>query len=176
MLIGLTGYARAGKDTAALGCAVSFKRMAFATALKKDVENMLKASGIDPYADFSLEDCKIKYRPLLVAWGQIKRAEDPDYWIKKIKITPSIASVENIIITDVRYANEIEWIKEMGGKVILIARPEIGPANDEERKSFAEINDRCLKMIDKTLVNNSSRKDIGLQLKEYVENELMPNV
>lgn len=155
MLIGLLGYARVGKDTMA-SAMMNFTQMSFAAPLKKEVQKMLKASKLDPDVDFSIDSYKVKYRPMLVAWGAIKRAEDPDYWIKLLSISQNSVNTSDIVITDVRYKNEIDWIKSLGGKVILVARPGYGPANDEEKKSFGEILNRGLKQIDHTIINDGT--------------------
>jgi phosphomevalonate kinase len=159
MLIGLLGYARTGKDTMA-NAMLNFKKKSFAAPLKKEVQKMLQASKLDPDVDFNVDAYKVKYRPMLVAWGAIKRAEDPDYWIKLLSISPNTLSTEDIVITDVRYKNEVDWIKSMGGKVILVARPGYGPANAEEHRSFGEILEKGLKQIDHTIVNDSTIQDL----------------
>ncbi len=73
-------------------------------------------------------------RTLLVEYGRLGRAVDPDYWIKRLLLPPARAC-----ITDVRYANECQWIWSKGGIVFEIVRPGVGPANAEEERSFAEI-------------------------------------
>lgn len=166
MLIGLCGYARAGKDTVA-SCMAGFKKLAFASALKREVQRMLDVSSEKGGSVVDDKD-KVKYRPLLVAWGAIKRAKKADYWIRKLATTYNRICAEDIVITDVRYKNEIDWIHEMNGIVIMVARPGYGPANDEEKKSFGEILESKTTGIDYTLVNDGSLSDIKLKAKALI--------
>lgn len=126
-LIGLTGFARSGKDH--LARAIGWKRAAFADALKRDVAGML---GLTMEG---LEGLKQKLRPLLVEYGKAQRLIDPDYWVKRIQFDPEADTV----ITDVRYINEARWVKERGGIVVYVNRPGIEPANDEEANSIHEL-------------------------------------
>jgi len=163
MLIGLCGYARCGKDSVA-DCMKGFKKLAFATALKREVQRMLDVSSEKGGSVVDDKD-KAKYRPMLVAWGQIKRAIKPDYWIRKLATTYNRICAEDIVITDVRYKNEIDWIHQMNGIVIMIARPGVGPANDEEKRSFGEILAGDKTGIDYTIVNDGSLADLKLKTK-----------
>ena len=163
MLIGLCGYARSGKDSVA-DCMKGFKKLAFATALKREVQRMLDVSSEKGGSVVDDKD-KAKYRPMLVAWGQIKRNIKPDYWIRKLATTYNRVCAEDIVITDVRYKNEIDWIHQMNGIVIMIARPGVGPANDEEKRSFGEILAGDKTGIDYTIVNDGSLADLKLKTK-----------
>ena len=166
MLIGLCGYARCGKDSVA-DCMKGFKKLAFATALKREVQRMLDVSSEKGGSVVDDKD-KAKYRPMLVAWGQIKRNIKPDYWIRKLATTYNRVCAEDIVITDVRYKNEIDWIHQMNGIVIMIARPGVGPANDEERRSFGEILAGDKTGIDYTIVNDGSLADLKLKTKALI--------
>jgi hypothetical protein len=44
-----------------------------------------------------------------------------------------------VVVTDVRYKNEVAAILARGGKVVRLHRPGLGPANREEERSIAEI-------------------------------------
>jgi hypothetical protein len=158
MKVGLCGYARVGKDTAAEHM-VEYERFAFADALKNEASNMMAAIEIDP--DWTDPVFKARWRPLLVALGAGRRATDPDYWIKRLIYTLAargVAKQDNVVITDVRYANEVQWILGQGGTVIRIERPEFGPANDEEARSFLEIDSMYPKMP--TVVNDGTPADL----------------
>lgn len=139
MKVGLCGYAQTGKDTAAEHL-VNYQRFAFADGLKTDASKMLAAIGIA--ADWRDGAFKARWRPLLVALGAGMRASHPDYWIKRLIysiVTAGIGPRDNIVITDVRYANEVQWILGQRGVVVRVDRPDYGPANEEEERSFFEI-------------------------------------
>lgn len=121
-LIGLVGYAGAGKDTACR--ALGATRCAFADALK---------AKVDPL--FPADTPKEIKRPAYVAYGAAMRKIDPDHWVKAIEI-PDAALV---CVTDVRYPNEAAFIEARGGKLVLIERDGVGPANEEEYGSIREV-------------------------------------
>jgi hypothetical protein len=129
-LIGLCGWAGCGKDY--LASQLGWHRAAFADELKSDVCKLL---DILPS---TLEKNKAKYRKLLVAYGETKRADDLDHWIGRIKLVDGVDGVDTVI-TDLRYPNEARWVIGQGGKVIYVHRHGIFPANPEEQKSVAEL-------------------------------------
>lgn len=152
-LIGLCGYARTGKDTAAANMP-GWHRFAFADALKSDLAPLLADVGCD-LAD---AEHKTTARPLLVAWGATARAFRPAYWVERLFRAIDFSKRERVIITDVRYPNEVAEILRRGGVVVRIVRPGIGPANDEEARSIAQIErDFCLPMVK----NDWSPSDLG---------------
>lgn len=70
-------------------------------------------------------------RKILQYWGtDVRRAEDPAYWVDKLAANMPVG--KNIIIDDVRFVSEVEFIKANGGKVFRIHEypgyrpPEIG--------------------------------------------------
>lgn len=142
-LIGLCGYARAGKDTAAANMP-GWHRFAFADALKADLEPLLSDVG----CDLTNSEHKTWARPLLVAWGATARAFRPAYWVERLFRAIDFAKRERVVISDVRYPNEVAEILKRGGRVVRIIRPGIEPANDEEARSIAQIErDFCLPMV-----------------------------
>lgn len=150
-IIGVTGYARVGKDTAARGLP-GYQRRAFADALKLECRAFcLSAYKIDPNTDDAREKALIRW--LLVGHGETMRRLNPRYWIDHVEasmmrevtgpMTGKTVDLERIpakwVITDVRYRNEAEWVEAQGGINILIIRPNHGPANPTEAASIAEI-------------------------------------
>lgn len=135
-LIGLAGYVGVGKNAIAdhLG---DVYQVSFAAKLKADLEPLLRGLGLDiskRRAD------KEKARELLVAYGKLARALNPAHWVQQlhsylVKLDPSVP----VVITDVRYLNEVLYVLNHGGTVFLIDRPGHYAANDEEAKSFEEI-------------------------------------
>lgn len=135
LLIGVSGYARSGKDTVSQTfIARGFTRVALADSLKKEVARGLGT----PFQEFvalldGCADFKEAVRPILVEWGRFRRRQDPDYWIK---IAAALMQGDTVV-SDVRYANEAAFIRSLGGFVIGVTRPGIGPANTEEEESLA---------------------------------------
>lgn len=130
LLVGLCDYAQVGKSS--IADLLGFPQCAFAAYLKEMATPVLKSLGLDVHR---LED-KITARPILVGLGAVARSVDPLFWIKNLKI-PEGSPV--VVITDVRYLNEIKFIQGRGGVVFNIVRKGYGPANAEETRSFNEI-------------------------------------
>ena len=141
-IIGFAGYARVGKDTCADFVKEMFpeeySRSSFANRLKYECSLML-SMVMDDFPDLRLTEDKIKYRDFLVFWGKYRRKMQSDYWIKNLEDEKSNPVSTKTIISDVRYPNEVQWIWKQGGIVILVERPGIGPANEEEGQSIQTI-------------------------------------
>ena len=140
--IGLCGVARCGKDSF-YSVAHSYLfdmgyqplRFSFADALKDDLYSFLKEkTGISSFTDDATE--KDLIRDFLVSYGShLMRKINERYWIEKIEpaVTEQICRGFLPVFTDVRYPNELEWIKnKLQGGIIHISRPTHPPANQEE--------------------------------------------
>lgn len=140
--IGLCGLARSGKDTFFsiiqrdfLEKDIPCKKLSFAQALRADVYDfLLEKTGIDSFTE--AEEEKNIIRDFLVAYGtKLMRRLDETYWISKVKNEAQclIESGCVPIFTDVRYPNELKWIKYgLNGSIIHIRREGITPPNEEE--------------------------------------------
>lgn len=120
----LTSAARCGKDSLAQGFiralgkrGILAKRYAFADELKKKLDPLfLLNHDISAFTEDVIE--KPLIRPMLLAYGQMCRKIDENYWVKtveqKIKSTkkPHVA-----ILSDARYINECNYF---GGEKFLL--------------------------------------------------------
>lgn len=142
LIFGVSGVARAGKDTFAKYLSSKLERMtlphvisSFAQNLKQSLDPLTKEMfNISAFTE--KEDEKKLLRPLFVALGtDVARKYDKDFWVKRIekKVTSCLNNNIITIIPDVRYENEVKWIKSLGGIVIHITRMGTKPANFEER-------------------------------------------
>lgn len=150
-IIGICGYSRVGKDTAGdiLEKGFGYKKKAFADNLREIAKriNPLISDGfeqrrynswIDEYGYDSAKEKVSGLRPFLVTLGEsIRNVLGKNIWIDAVLSPENLT--ENIVIMDVRYGNEANRIKELGGIIIRIDRPHIGPANETEAKSIPEI-------------------------------------
>lgn len=176
MIIGISGVARSGKDTLAnnfvnifKSLGIKAKRYAFADELKREVRPFLKKKiGIDPFTKDD-EEKKI-IRPFLVAYGtNIRRALNKDCWIQTLK--SYIKQDEIAIISDVRYENEAEWVKE-NGFLIHIARLDkdnnlIAPPNVEEAENDPILQAKAdISYVWQTVEGNSDKNN-PFSLSEY---------
>lgn len=140
-LIGITGYARSGKDTIFQRSKVFLEkegikcsRIAFADALKEELDDLLlKNLNISAFTEKDEE--KELIRPLLVTYGtELRRKLNPNCWIERVqdRIKDLLDEGEYVFITDVRFENEAHWIKYNGGFILHVERLGIKPANHEE--------------------------------------------
>jgi hypothetical protein len=144
-LIGISGPARSGKDT--LGqCIVDIlsergincEKTSLARQLKEECKDfLLDTIGIDSFTEKDEE--KQIIRPLLVTWGtHVRRKLDPDVWIKSVEKKRKQNCVT--IVSDIRFRNEFDWIKDNGGYVIFVDRvlpngSKIQAANKDEEEN-----------------------------------------
>jgi hypothetical protein len=140
-MIGISGYARSGKDTFG-ECLVKklkeygikAKTYALATQLKIDIDFLTKNDfGISAFTKDDVE--KIIIRPLLVGYGESWRKANPDHWIEIVDSNFEKGTLS--IITDIRYENEAKYILKNQGFLLNLNRklPDgnyIKAANKEE--------------------------------------------
>lgn len=133
-LIGLSGKKGVGKDFIAQtviaphfvrqGCRVT--TMAFADALKVFLVAGGKAQSID--ALFS-DQKSVETRQLLQTVGtdMIRKSHGQDWWIRQLEAWIRVRQIRDpvnvVIIPDVRFQNELEWIERNGGLVIRVQQP-----------------------------------------------------
>jgi hypothetical protein len=177
-IIGICGNARCGKDTMALliqealaDIGVKSKKINLADSLKDELREFVdKTLGIDIFTDD--EDEKKIIRPLLVTWGtHIRRKLDPNVWIKQAceKMTDNCV----YIVPDIRYTNEMEWLRNQDGYCIFIDRildgSIIPPANEEEAANnpiLKENSDFQLSWQTVGLENKKLLKQIAVEVLE----------
>ena len=143
VLAGLVGFPRSGKDT--LGDMLEgtgrWKKVAFADALK---DLYLRARpcvwwdepgchAYDPIRNRAeLEQAKIEdegTRASLQEFGHAVREIDPDFWVLAAARTVAahMADGYNVVLTDIRYANEFEYVKRKDGIPAIIYPSERAP-------------------------------------------------
>ena len=117
--MGLSGKLQSGKSTAsnAIANRFGFVKLSFAAALKRELVEM----GYDEEALFVTKPAWA--RKLMQEHGHKRRAENPDYWLNKVKHQVSLCKPNTVfIIDDVRFLNEAMWV-EQNGVLIRIERP-----------------------------------------------------
>jgi hypothetical protein len=179
MIIGLSGYARSGKDEVAkiLVEDYGYKRVAFADKIRdllletnpqiKDgfrVESVVQAYGWD--------QAKVMFpeiRDLLQRLGVGARNTFGDeFWIGQA--FNSMDKTSNYVITDVRFENEAMMLKLMGGQLWRIKRPGIEPIN-------GHISERDLDgyQVDKILKNEGTLEELRTLVRSRMEFTLNGN-
>ena len=141
MIIGICGFIGSGKDTAAnyLVGWHGFRRDSFAGALKDAVatvfgwdrellegltpEARVWREQVDPWWAKRLDMPKLTPRWVLQYWGTevCRKGFNDDIWIASLENKLS-KSQDNIVISDVRFPNEVAAIKRAGGMVVRVVR------------------------------------------------------
>ena len=151
MLIGLTGYAQSGKDTLAQELVENygFTRVAFADKIREllyelNPETMSECGSLrlrTAVDDLGWEQAKKipEVRRLLQDIGLGARKIFGEYfWIEQaLKNIPSkYPHGARIVVTDVRFINEADWIKKYENSHIWrVKRPNVGAVNSHVSES-----------------------------------------
>jgi hypothetical protein len=138
-IVGLTGAAGSGKDTAALALISrrQFMRVAFADPIRCILLALNPIIAPGPFflaravRELGWDKAKRQYseiRRYMQALGEAGRETlGEDVWIRRAAQTVAVArqhGTARIVITDVRYENEAEWIESIGGYVLRIEWPD----------------------------------------------------
>lgn len=166
ILIGLTGRAGVGKDQVAkhLSTRYDFKPMAFAAPLKKAAAEIF---GIEEvyFHDRGLKESTAPHwgitpRVMMQVLGTqgVRNNFGQDFWVKRWLLDyAKIKETENVVLTDIRFANEARVVQDLGGVMVHITRPGFSEAAiDHESESGVPFNSRT----DHVLVNDSSIREL----------------
>lgn len=164
-LIGFNGYARSGKDTLAalLVCEFGYRRIAFADKLRSFTEavNPHVASRV---AEVGWDAAKMdpEVRQVLRDYGAAARDHiHPNVWI--FSALGGECSEDHIVVSDVRFPNEADAIKERGGRLVRIERAGVGPANDID--TLLDRYDR----FDAIILNDSTIDSLHAQMRSLLD-------
>lgn len=143
-VVGLSGWARAGKDTIAdhLVEKYGYTKMSFATPMKEalyklnpkiTIDNVMATPiriGVDVYGWDGMKEHGPEVRDLLQRFGTEVGREmfGEDFWVDA-----AIEKIEDgakVVFADVRFPNEADAIKALGGSVGRVTRLGFGPANE----------------------------------------------
>lgn len=144
MIIGVCGFIGSGKDTLAdyLVNFHEFRRESFASTLKDAVaavfgwdrillEGRTKEARewreqVDPWWAERLAMPTLTPRWVLQYWGTevCRKAFHDDIWIASLE-NKLRNSKDNVVISDCRFPNEIQSIKDAGGKIVWVQRGEL---------------------------------------------------
>jgi hypothetical protein len=183
LIVGLSGYARSGKNTAADALIQrGWRQAGYADKLKEflyqvnplipgyfgagnlRLRQLVDSTGWD-YA-------KTKYpevRSLLQRTGTEagRRVLGDDVWVEALYADHHDAA--GLVVTDVRFPNEAEAVAKRGGVMIRVERPGVGPTKDKYGR--AHISETALDdwPFDHVLVNDGSVADLHAKLHGVAE-------
>ena len=207
MIIGICGFIGSGKDTVAdyLVNFHEFRRESFANTLKDAVaavfgwdrtllEGRTKEARewreqVDPWWAERLAMPTLTPRWVLQYWGTevCRRAFHDDIWIASLE-NKLRTSKDNVVISDCRFPNEIQSIRDAGGKIVWVQRGELPDWYDtaieanlghnyavqdlKMRKIHASETAWVGTNFDTIIDNNRSIDDLYQQAKLIVSNEI----
>lgn len=117
LIIGLAGKSGSGKSTLARHLAICYDGIVapFAASLKGAV--MWRLGGTSWHPQWDTES-----RKALQKCGMRGREIEPDLWIKVLSACFEDSEFKSIIIPDVRFENEVEFIHKRGGVVLYLVK------------------------------------------------------
>jgi hypothetical protein len=168
-LIALTGFAGAGKTTAAeiLAANYNYCRLSFATPIK----DMLKILGLNKnevYGQAKDIPCSLLNERIprtamqtIGDWGKVNFGED--FWanLLKAKYLKLRSQGYSIVIDDLRFKNEARMVKELGGELVYIFKEFPENITHESERQVMEIKH------DFVIVNKGSIKELTKNLELF---------
>lgn len=167
IIIGLAGRAGSGKDSvrSILEMHAHFAGLAFAEPIRGMLRELFNTNGVsDEYiTDRALKETPIpglgvSYRHMAqtlgTEWG--RHCLGADFWLRVANTYMADLrqqGYQRFVVSDVRFANEAEWVRSQGGKVWLVTRPNL--PNVREHISEALPFD-----VDEQIDNNGTLQDL----------------
>lgn len=176
MIIGLSGYAQSGKDTVAniLVEKYGYKRIAFADPIRNllhEMDPLIPKGYGNSVINYRLQDMvdtygwdKVKVdfpevRRLLQDLGVGARKLFGDtFWI--YQALSDVAPQDKVVVSDVRFVNEADWIKDFTGQIWRVKR--VGTTAVNEHVSESEMDGYP---VDQIFVNNGTVEDLEALIK-----------
>jgi hypothetical protein len=180
IIIGITGKKRHGKDTLGdlLISKKNFIKFAFADPLKLACKEIFNFSDEQLYGnDKEIEDDFWKITPRQILQyvgtelfrnqiGNILPETKENIWIKVMEKKVESSKEDKIVITDVRFPNEVEMVKKLGGIVIKVVRPSL--SIQEHSEHISEAIDQL--DVDFTVINDKTPEDLYNAVIKIIEN------
>lgn len=176
-VIGLTGKARAGKDTVAeiLNSHFALESYSFADPLKVASKHLFglthrEAFGlggydreeVDPFWGMSVREMQQK-----LGTECMREVFGKDFWVKSLERLLESEGEKEYVITDVRFQNEADFVLSQGGSIIKIERSGAGiGAEASSHPSEAGISASCILT---TISNDGSLDDLEEAVVETVK-------
>jgi hypothetical protein len=179
-LIGLVGPAGAGKDTLAAYLLVvgGYNRVAFADRLKRlalrldpvlldrvlgpaRLSDVMSASAPgQPSEGWDKAKAYPEVREYLQNLGvSVRDVLGADTWVDAAmrEVRARVNAGRNVVVTDVRFPNEVAAIRELGGVMCHVSRPGLTRVNDHPSESLAWDESQAWEYA---LVNDGARSDL----------------
>jgi hypothetical protein len=165
-LVAFTGLAQSGKTTAArVLCRRGYDRMSFADPIKQMVRCLTsetdKNKQLPQFGDKTLRHL---YQTLGTDWG--RHMIHPNIWVqlgaerlRSLLGDVEEAAIQGVVIDDLRFDNEAQLVRAMGGTVIQVHRPGVHALPHESESGIsphlvdADLdNDACPEALDEAVL------------------------
>lgn len=173
-LIGIAGKAGSGKDTVAAHLVdnYSFTRYALAAPIKKA---MCAAFSLPEHV---FEDRELKEKPLdwlgfsprrlaqLFGTEFGRKIVGDDVWLRVAQRNIDWLRATgggDVVVSDVRYNNEAEWIRRNCGEVWVVDRPDTAPVASHSSEAGVD-----MALVNRVLPNNGSIAQLKLRADSYL--------
>lgn len=156
LLIGLHGPARSGKDTAARYLAAQYQLLVYAFALPLKTALQLMFNLTAEQLDGALKEQPLLWlgksprelmQTLGTEWGRDKVHRELWLLLAEQNLANLAQTQEwhaGFVISDVRFENEARWLRERGGVVVHLRRPDATAVNPHVSESGIEVHDHDL--------------------------------
>lgn len=193
-IIGFSGYAGAGKDSAAQPLLdAGWEKISFADPMREMAAAINPIVGaktteipgdgmLDPGATLLKEfvryndaldevgynEAKVKYPEIRNFLQRLGTEGGRDILGDNIWIDTAIDRMKDdgrYVITDVRFANEAQAVHMLGGRVVRVMRPHVGPQSDHASEKLPEIDHM---LGDFTLNNDGTLEELHHTVQTYI--------
>lgn len=193
MIVGINGAKGSGKDTigAYLVNNYGFTRVGFADSLKESAAALFKIDPDewnelknDPYAIISLnvyDDIgglkkiydSITVREFLQRYGTESHRDifGDDFWVNAAMkvVRENVKAGNNVVITDMRFPNELEAVIDHGGQIWKVRRPEVEGGDGHPSEQVLDDD-----LFDVVFFNTGTIEALYQNLDVYVSELLTP--
>lgn len=174
MIVAFTGRKRSGKNTAAEGLDYDVQ-LAFAAPMKNMLHSLLRDQLVSPADIERMVEGDLKETPvpelngrtpryamqtLGTEWGRGLIADS--LWVDAVVRLAMQAG--QVVITDVRFPNEVQAVKDVGGIVIRITRP--GLSTEDAHPSEALIDEL---LVDYEIANDSTVEELHSKVRCMID-------
>lgn len=164
-LIGITGQKRHGKDTVAdYFVKKNYTKLAYADPLKQICAIAFGFSYEQLHGALKeVKDSRWNMTPRVamqrVGTDLFRNQIDTNIWINNMKHRIE-AQNGNVVVNDVRFSNEVKLIRDLGGTIIKVVRPNM-PNNDKH------ITEKPIMDYDIEIINDGTVQDLHNKLKQF---------
>jgi len=167
-VVGITGRKRHGKNTAAEGLrSLGYDVWGFADEVKA------AALDLDPIV---VAHSATRLSTIVAGWGgwerakeipevryilqmlgtEVVRSRSPYFWVESLDSRWDWAGMPLVVVADVRFDNEAEWVRTQGGMTICVERPSLGDDGDTHESEAGISED----LVDAWICNDGTEHDL----------------